>query len=77
MSSFLQPKNDEIELMHYLREASSIDKDNLYLRSLEEESNKLKALHVATENYARALAMRLAFQHIREYGALNMGKVKR
>jgi hypothetical protein len=75
--SFLQPKPEDMDLMHYLRTASKIDGDNIYLKAMARESETAKRLHEAQEEHARAIAMTLALQYIREFGAVNMGKVRR
>ena len=62
------PARADIDLMAYMRDhSSSLDRDNLLLQWLARESDALKNLQHATEEYGRAVGVVLAMQLIREY----------
>src|SRR5207253_6601295 len=74
---FRKPRPEDIDKMHYLRTASRMDHDDVWLRQLNEEANARKHFHEAADQYAHAIAMVEALQLVREYGTQFMGRAKR
>jgi hypothetical protein len=75
--SILQPRPKDVELMRYMPTASAIDRDNLWIKQLAREADARRKLNEAIEEYVQEAGVVLALQHIREFGAVSMGSVKR